>query len=196
MSVFARYFTTGEERQLLRTVARCTGSIAARDHAWMRLLRYTGLRVDSLASLRVQDALDAIREGVLRPPRAKGARAYEVPVSRRARVALQDLLRVRRALGHAQDPDAPLIMSRHRRGLSVRSLQARMQHWVHEAGLPAGSPHWWRHTLAQRVLEHSTAREPLRVVQRVLCHASRSSTAIYTQPTKEEVALSLEEGSA
>ena len=47
-AVFERYLTRREEKQLLATIARHAGLYAKRDHAWIRLVRYTGLRLGNL----------------------------------------------------------------------------------------------------------------------------------------------------
>ena len=84
--------------------------------------------------------------------------------------------------------DAPLVVGRRGTRLAVRSYQARMQHWVKAAGLEINaSPHWLRHTFGQRLIESSTANEPLLVAQQALGHRSITSTQIYTKPTREQV---------
>lgn len=197
-STFSRYMLPAEERQLLTTVKQRSGELARRDHAWMRLMRQTGLRVGTVASLKVTHALEALRTGYLiyEDEIAKKGRGGRVYVNKKARVALTDLMNVRRAMGFAQDPEAPLIMSRNHRGMSVRSFQSRMKHWREEAGMPVNaSPHWWRHTLSKRIMKNSTSEDPRGVVQSVLNHADPRSTAIYTRPDREEVEQSMEEAS-
>jgi len=196
--VFERYLTVTEERQLLRTVAKPQDLLSRRDLAWMRLLRHTGIRVGALAGLTVLDARQALKQGQLysRPEISKGEQAYDVYLNKKARAALTDLLRIRREQGHPDNPDAPLVMSRNHRGLSIRSFEARMQIWVRAAGLDVhASPHWWRHTLCKRLLANSTARDPLGIVQAALGHRSRTSTSVYTLPDREEIAQAMEEAS-
>lgn len=195
MQVFERYLTEGEERQLLRTVAQYVDVRARRDHAWMEVLRVTGVRIRAFSQLTVAHAEEAVRTGVLRLEGAiqKRGRAQRVPVAKRGRSALRRLLRIRRELGYAPRPEAPLVMSRHHRALSVRSYQARMRHWVEVAGLDVqASPHWFRHTLAKRIVARSEARDPAAIVQGVLGHAGRNSTGCYLLPDREAVADAIE----
>lgn len=194
--VFERYLSITEERLLLRTVAEYTSILAQRDHAWMRLLRQTGIRVGTLAGLTVFDAHEALKDGRVysRPEISKGENGYFVYLNKKARQALKDLLHIRRAMGHPDNADAPLVMSRNNGAMSVRSFQARMVQWCGVAGLPfQASPHWWRHTLAKRIVQQSTARDPRGIVQAALGHSSISSTAVYTLPDREDVARALEE---
>ncbi len=198
MSTFKRYLLPHEERALFSTVRRYSDLYAKRDCAWMRLMRQTGIRVGTLVGLKVRHAQEALRTGYLTYENAiaKRGQGGSVFVTRKARQALQDLLLVRRQMGYHPDPDAPLVMSRKHRGLSIRSCQWRMRRWVELAGLPVdASPHWLRHTLAKRIVERSTAREPLLVVQSVLGHKNISNTAIYARPDREQVDQSIEEAS-
>lgn len=198
METMERYLTPQEERQLFAAVSRINDIYAQRDYAWMRLLRNTGIRVGSLAALTVGDAEDGLATGNLpiNPEFAKRGKGGHVPLNKNARNALRDLLRIRANMGHPKDRSGRLIMGRKHRGLSVRSFQDRMKHWREEAGLPVQvSPHWFRHTLAMRIMENSTSANPLGVVKRVLLHSDISSTAIYTKPSREDVANSLEAAS-
>ena len=214
--VFERYLRPDEERQLFATVGNRADLLAQRDYAWMRLLRQTAIRVGSLAGLTVEDARLALgglksvqgkRFADLRGHRlrvrndiAKKKRGYEVALNKAALQALLDLLRIRRELGHAEIGDAPLVMSRSARatgkGMSVRAFQDRMQHWREAAGLAVeASPHWFRHTLAKRIFERSTATDPRGAVQHALGHASIISGAVYTFPDRDELELTMEEAS-
>ncbi len=198
MHTFERYLTVAEERQLLRSVGKQADIYARRDHAWMRLLRQTGIRVQALSKLTVHDARQALFSKHLQLDAEIQKRGIEhkVFVTRKAQQAIKDLLAIRREMGHAEHPDAPLIVSRNNRGLSVRSFQARMQHWCRVAGLEvSASPHWWRHTVAKRLIASSTSTDPLGIVQSALGHKSRNSTAIYAAPDRESVMHAMEAAS-
>lgn len=194
---FDRYLTPDEERKLFRVVGQYRDALARRDYAWMQLLRQTGIRVNALAGLTVGDARRAQQEGYLelRAVHAKGGRGGKVFLTKRAKEAVRELLRVREKQGFYGEPDHPLIMSRIHRGISVRSLQARLALWCERARIRAASPHWFRHTLAKRVMKQSTAKDPRGIVKRVLGHVSITSTAIYTEPDREDVELAMEEAS-
>ncbi len=195
---FDRYLTGPEERKLLRTVGAFGNVLARRDHAWMRVLRQTGVRITAFSRLTVADAQAAIREHRLELAGAiqKGKREHGMHVTRKARRAFSDLLRVRKEMGATPDPDGPLVMSRKHQRMSVRSFQARLRYWGAQAGISVPvSPHWFRHTLAKRLIDASTSQDPLGVVQAALGHASRNSSAIYAAPDREQVAMDLERAS-
>lgn len=195
--VFERYLTDVEVAQLLRTIERAAGHLAARDSAWMRLLLYTGIRVGSLAALTVEDARAAIdsKHLLIRPEIAKGGRGYRIHASTKAVRALQDLLRIRRQMEPSPDCSA-LVLARTGEPMSVRSFQARMREWVRASRIPQqASPHWLRHTLAKRVMRRSESTDPLSIAQIALGHSRRHTTAIYTLPDREEVARAMEAAS-
>ena len=197
-NTFTRYLLPHEERTLVQTVKHVADVYAQRDHAWMRLLRQTGIRVGTLAGLTVEHAHYALRTGYLsyEAEIAKRKKPGRVYANKKALQALRDLLKVRRVMGYPEVPAAPLIMSRHHKAMAIRSFQARMQLWVRAANLPVNaSPHWWRHTLGKRLIDRSTSVEPLRIVQAALNHANIQNTAIYTQPGREEIERSMEEAS-
>lgn len=195
-AVFHRYLKRDEEQQLLSYVGQFRDVQARRDHAWMRFLRHTGLRVGSMAAITVEDARDALARQHLqvRGDTAKNGRGYVVPLNKSARSALSELLKIRREQGHPMIGGAPLVMSRKGQALSVRSYQARAKKWVRESGLDVeATPHWFRHTLAKRVMAQSTAEDPRGIVAGALGHSDLRSTTVYTMPDREDVARGLEE---
>jgi site-specific recombinase XerC len=193
-ATFEKYYTRDEERRLFATVRKCIADILARrDLHVMVVMRQSGGRVGSIAGLNVGDAQRALSEHKLRFTRVKGGRPYEVHANRVCRRALRELLRVRLAQGYKNtDPNAPLIMSRNHRRISVRSLQARVKKWTLAAAIFHGTPHVFRHTLGKRIVETSTSPEPLRIAQRVLGHRDISTTTIYTAPDRDTVREAME----
>lgn len=192
--VFERYLTVAEERQLFAAVAQFGSVHARRDHAWMRLLRQTGIRVGSLAVLTTADARAALKEGYLTVRAIKRSSAGKIYLNKKSRQALQDLLKLRREMGYAEDPDGALVMGREHAGMAVRTFQQRMRHWCQVAGLSVeASPHWWRHTLGKRLMQVSTAADPRGIVQRALNHASINSSAVYTFPDRADYEAAMEE---
>lgn len=190
--VFDRYYTQQEEKRLFRTIRQYSSIQASRDHAWMQVLLHTGLRIESFARLTVADAKEALRSHHLKYI-GKGNKPGSVYCNQTAHKYLRELLTIRSQQGHADLDDSPLVMSRHKTALSIRSYQLRMSHWCKLAEVPVGTPHWLRHTLAKRIMQNSTANDPRGVVQGVLNHSNPASTYVYTMPDKEELAQTLEE---
>lgn len=196
--VLERFFTEAEEQKLFRHIKQFADLGARRDYAWMRFARSTGVRVSVLVGMTCADARAGLATEYfdVRGEVNKRGKAYRIYLAKAARSALHDLLAVRREQGHVELPHEPVIMSRNHRGLSERSFQSRMEKWVKEAGLSVqASPHWFRHTLGQRIIARSTARNPLVAVAEALGHDNINSTRIYTLPTREEMARTMEEAS-
>ncbi|MFT3964105.1 tyrosine-type recombinase/integrase [Propionivibrio sp.] len=207
-----RYLTEEEQTKLLWTLKLHSGDpLAARDYAWVRALRHSGLRIQEFSHISVGDALAALRSGYLFVPREhrkgwnrkptqdgklrKPPKDHSVYLTDALRRALQDLLKCRFELTGADCREFdPLVVSRHGTAMSVRSYQLRLSAWAEKAGLPPGvSPHWLRHTRAMAIMQSSTARDPRGVVQKALGHADIRSSGVYTQTPREEVEAALDE---
>jgi site-specific recombinase XerD len=209
--MFRRYLTVPQQTQLLATVRQQGSLEARRDHGWLRLLRALGLRIGETAKLTCGQARLGLQTNYLlipasdrkgrravaaagAPPRPDQRQPLTALVTVEAQAALRDLLKVREAqTGERHPPDAaPLILNRYGEALAVRSYQLRMEFWGKAAGITEPiSPHWLRHTRAMNIMRLSEAADPRGIVQHVLGHASIASTAIYTGPTKEDVAAAL-----
>jgi site-specific recombinase XerC len=193
-----KYLTEAEQKSLLNAAKTCACPLAQRDYWWMRLAMSTGMRVNEMSLLLVAQAEAALRSGwlvVLAAQRKGGKRGHEYLVTSSVRECLQHLLALQRdqAPPVDQQPESlPLLWGRDGKRLSVRSYQARLQHWARAAGLGlAVSPHWLRHTRAMNILRRSRAVNPLGVVQEALAHASIASTGIYTRMSREDYTAAL-----
>lgn len=194
--VFERYVTERDEKRIFAYLNKLRCPWARRDLGWMMLARFTGLRVGSLVALTVGDARHALATNHLRvdAAHAKGGRGYEVFVTDKARRALQILLSVRREIGRTMNESRPLIVGRQGGFVTPRLLQTRMRHWCKAVGLAAGaSPHWWRHTMAKRIMANSTSRDPRAVAAAALGHSDMRSTFQYTLPDREEIEQTMRE---
>ncbi|MGR8931928.1 MAG: tyrosine-type recombinase/integrase [Gammaproteobacteria bacterium] len=185
--IMDRFLTQEEEKRLFQTVKQHNSIEAQRDLAWMMLLRSTGIRVGALSGLTVADARQALSDHhlTIRPEINKRRASYKIYLGKVAEQALRLLLKVRREMGHPEQWDAPLILSRESNAMSIRAFQQRCKKWRELAGVPHVSPHWFRHTLAMRIMQSSTAKDPRGVVMASLGHRSINSTAQYTQPDKQ-----------
>lgn len=200
--VMERYLTEDEEARLFGTVRRLADIYARRDYAWMRVLLYSGMRISEFSALTVGDAEDALRHGAIFIPaeRRKGGRAGRADdlmlrIHARLREALEDLLKIREAMGGETGRGQPLVLSRNGgAAMSVRSYQSRFSKWSREAGIPErASPHWLRHTCAMRIKARTTSTNPLLAIKAQLGHRSLSSTGVYAQTTREEMDAALAE---
>ena len=197
-----RYLTGDEQERLLKTLkeAACRDALGRRDDATVRLLLHSGLRIGETLKISVGEALAALKSGYLFIPRAhrkghgKGvADDHSVYLTKPLRRALEDLIKVRHEITAADCNVAdPLIIGRHGEGVTIRAFELRYKLHAQLAGIALSSPHWLRHTHGMNLLRHSTAREPLVIVQRALGHRSIASTGVYAHATREELEASLD----
>ncbi len=145
---------------------------SVRQLALLEMLYGSGLRATELVSL----PLSAVpRDAPLITVTGKGGVARMVPVSERAREALQEWLKIR-----PQDPASRFLFpSRGGKHLSRVRLYQMLKELAARADLdPTGiSPHVLRHAFATHLLEGGA---DLRVLQTLLGHADIATTQIYT----------------
>ena len=145
---------------------------AIRQLALLELLYGSGLRASELVSLPVSAVP---RDVPMLTVMGKGGQARMVPVSERAREALQQWLDVR----PTDPPSRFLFPSRGGKHLTRIRLYQVLKELAARADLdPKGiSPHVLRHAFATHLLEGGA---DLRVLQTLLGHADIATTQIYT----------------
>jgi integrase/recombinase XerD len=142
---------------------------AIRQLAFLELLYGSGLRATELVSLPLSSVP---RDAPFLTVMGKGGQARMVPVSERAREALNAWLGVR------EDGSRYLFPSRGKHISRVRLFQL-LKELALRADIPAESisPHVLRHAFATHLLEGGA---DLRVLQTLLGHADIATTQIYT----------------
>ena len=160
---------------------------ALRLRCLVEFLAATGLRVSELVGLK-RAAVLADRDFLT--IKGKGGRERLVPVSARARLALNDYLN--ELAHHEEEKSKWLFPSRGAGGALTRQHFAlELKKLAAAAGLPAGSisPHVLRHGFASTLLSHGA---DLRAVQQMLGHADIATTQIYTHVQPERLKLAVE----
>lgn len=156
---------------------------ALRLHALLETLYATGLRVSELVSLPRSVVRSDDRFLIVL---GKGAKERMVPLSLKAREALQAFLSLRDAMpGFDENPW--LFPAFSESGHLARQVFAReLKALAVRAGLSASSvsPHVLRHAFASHLLQNGA---DLRTVQQLLGHADISTTQIYTHVLEERL---------
>jgi integrase/recombinase XerD len=148
-----------------------------RDHAMLRLLSATGMRVGELVMVNVSDVDFA--EGRVRVV-GRGNRERSLPLDQ----ATLDSIRVyldqaRPFLTRNAPSEAALVVNQRGLRLTRQGFWLIMKGLVREAGLPAiMTPHMLRHSFATHQIGVGLGLEELR---QLLGHASIATTQIYTQ---------------
>jgi integrase/recombinase XerC len=178
--------SAAEVQALLRVAGQSGRSLARRNYALAQVMLQAGLRVGEVAALTIADLELHDRSGQVRI-HGKGAKERVVPLNTTARRALQAYLNGR------EPPSAksPVFLSESGAALSLRSIQAVITTLARRAKIThAVSAHTCRHAFALNFLrEHPGKLVELSVL---LGHDSVETTAIYTQPSAEEMAEDLE----
>ena len=156
---------------------------ALRLHALLETLYATGLRVSELVGLPVTVARTDHRFLLVR---GKGSKERMVPLSPKARDALQRFLALRDSLPGSDD-NPWLFPAFSESGHLARQVFAReLKGLTARAGLSTSaiSPHVLRHAFASHLLQNGA---DLRTVQQLLGHADISTTQIYTHVLEERL---------
>jgi site-specific recombinase XerD len=141
---------------------RCFGG--SRALVLLLLLLDTGMRLGEAEGLTLDDAGEAIREGVLRV-RGKGARERQLPVGRAARNALRRYLQVYRPTS----PSDALFVAGNGRPVVAEGLRQIIRRAGRRAGVRGVHPHRLRHTFARKFL--MSGGDAL-TLQRILGHST------------------------
>lgn len=155
---------------------------AWRMHCLIELLYATGLRVSELVGLKIGAVLSDDRFLTVK---GKGGRERLVPISKRARQAVAEYLKM--LAKHDKDGGAWLFPSHGAAGhLTRQHFALELKALAREAGLDAGaiSPHVLRHAFASHLLAGGA---DLRAVQQMLGHADIATTQIYTHVQTERL---------
>ena len=153
----------------------------------MQLFLQTGLRVGEAAALLVEDVVLRDRMGQI-TVRGKGEKQREVPLNAAARRGLSRYLESRGEIA----PNAPLFESSRGQAMSVRSMQHTVSVLAQRAKLDriTVSAHTLRHTFALEYLRDNPGK--LVELASLMGHESLDTTFLYTRPSMEDLAESLE----
>jgi integrase/recombinase XerD len=164
-------------RALLAFCARRDTPEGERDHAMLRLLWATGMRVGELVTLNVSDIdLANARVRVV----GRGNRERKLPLDQATVDALRAYLNDGRAfLVRNVSNEQALVVNQRGMRLTRQGFWLIMKGIVRDAGLPLMiTPHTLRHSFATLQLGEGRGLEELR---QILGHASIATTQIYSQ---------------
>jgi tyrosine recombinase XerC len=174
-----RYLSEEDMQRLLDIPRGSADRQSTRDAALLELLYSSGIRVQELCQLNVED-ID-LWGGMVRVF-GKGSRERLVPLGQTAQKILHTYIedrpaRLRRA--------APLFLNHRTTRLSDRGARNIVAKWVNQAALRQKiSPHAFRHSFATHLLDRGC---DLRSVQEMLGHRNITTTQIYTHVSPEHL---------
>jgi site-specific recombinase XerD len=179
--------TDVEAHALLRAAGASSHGLAPRNYALAQIMLQAGLRVGEVAALTVADISMSDRSGSVRIRQGKGLKARDVPLNATARRAVRQHLDHRAAAG-----SAALFTSSRETAMPVRTIQAVIASLARRARLTRVpvSAHTLRHTFALGYLRDNPGK--LVELAGLLGHESLDTTAVYTRPSRDDLAADLE----
>ncbi|WP_420608316.1 tyrosine-type recombinase/integrase [Novosphingopyxis sp.] len=176
-----------EAHALLRAAGASSHGLAPRNYALVQIMLQAGLRVGEVAALTVADISMSDRSGSVRIRQGKGLKARDVPLNATARRAVRQHLDHRTAAG-----SAALFTSSRETAMPVRTIQAVIANLARRARLTRVpvSAHTLRHTFALGYLRDNPGK--LVELAGLLGHESLDTTAVYTRPSRDDLAADLE----
>ncbi len=175
-------FTAEEEKRML-AAAR-----APRDRLIMELLLRTGLRLEELCTLTIDDIVDGPEGAYLRVRQGKGAKDRIVPLDTQRVKLSRQLRQYIRSIRPSETACRALFLTSRRAGydfepLSPRGVQLMMRRIGEATGIHI-HPHKFRHTFATRSL---AAGVDVMALQRVLGHTTLAMVSRYVHYQKDDL---------
>ena len=171
----ARWPSEDEVAKLL--AGQFFGQFPERDRLILELLYSTGVRVDELSGM----TLDDFREQDVILVRGKGKKERFVLFGECAQDALNAYLPVREKLlaKKARESKALFfgLQGSEREGLTVRNISRIVKAAALAQGLPPRHPHAFRHAFATHMIDHGAS---IVIISKLLGHAKLSTTERYT----------------
>jgi len=184
--------SVNEMNRLLNTVHQAVPALSGvpteqsfltiRDRAMLEVLYSAALRVSELCGLNWADVDWNKREVTVL---GKGNRERICPLGQKALEALLEYSRhYEQRWEKKPEGPAPVFLSQNHQRIVTRTIPRTIRKWCHQAGVKRVNPHAFRHSAATHMLERGA---DIRVIQKMLGHASILTTEIYTQVAIRQV---------
>lgn len=149
-----------------------------RDRAIMELFYSTGIRLNELLMLDVDDIRISGKEKYVVKVIGKGAKERLIPLGKKAKLSLDNYLGKRNISFKTAMPDTPLFVSSGRKRIGRRTVQERISRYIRSVSAGTGvGPHTLRHSVATHLLDQGV---DIRAIKDLLGHSSLSTTQVYT----------------
>jgi len=191
-------FLTLAEVVLLREVVRNRkeGALkvgkktAVRDWFVINLGLFTGLRVQEMSDLKIEDVMISKESSSLIVRNGKGGKARLVKFSREFKSVTIEYLQWKESVGESCEGGAPLIYSTNSKGsMTTRGIQKIFERNAKRAGVADHSIHHLRHTYGSHLYKESGHN--LRMVQEQLGHSTITITEVYAHVLQPDLVRAL-----
>jgi len=177
-----------EVTTILQVSGKSSHGLASRNYALLQVMLQAGLRIGEVVNLQMRDLVIYDRTGSVRIAKGKGNKDRVIPMNATLRRALIRLIQKR----ESKNPEEFVFLSKRGQALTVRAAQKSVTGIVRRAKIKriSVSAHTLRHTFATNYLKANP--EHLRELAELLGHESLDTTAVYTKPSQEDLAETVE----
>lgn len=175
-----KYLTLEQSVELLNAV---DGNYKERDYCIITLFLNCGLRVSEMSGLNYTDIRTDNTMRVL----GKGNKERIIYLNSACISAINEYMKTRPVDGIKSDDKKALFISRNKRRMSTKTIQAMVYKYIKKIGLSSQgySCHKLRHTAATLMYQHGGV--DIRVLKDVLGHENLGTTEIYTHLNSEQM---------
>lgn len=169
-----------------------TANLARRDKAIIVLMLFTGLRVSEVCHLRLNDVEVKARSGLVMVRYGKGHKYREVPLNKDVRQALSGWLAVRPSDSQevVKRKVDYLFYSKKGGPLRSRAVQRMVERLAHAARIEVTvTPHTLRHTFGKNLVDTGISLDRVALL---MGHENLDTTAMYTTPSRADLAAAVE----
>jgi len=156
---------------------------AIRNRSMMVLMLNSGIRLEEMMNLKLEDVDIAQRSGTLFIRNGKGMRSRVVPLNADARRYLENWFEFR-----SNSDRREVFLSPNRKSIGRRTIQDALQR-ISDFSHVEFSPHTLRHTFAKNLIDSGVGIEK---VAMLLGHSSIETTRIYTTPSSQDLVRAVE----
>ena len=179
-----------EVHVLLMSTGYSSHGLSKRNYALVQVILQAGLRIGEVANLKICDLTIRDRSGIVKIVDSKG-RKYREVFLKGIKTTLRRALKAYMDTRDGIKEEDHLFVSNSGKRCSIRSLQ----HVISDLSKRVKSctritPHVLRHTFATHYLESNP--NGLVNLAAIMGHDSPNTTAIYTKPSEEKIASSME----
>ncbi len=157
--------------------------VRQRDASMVIFLLNTGLRLNEVINLQMEDLRLSERKGQIFVRQGKGSKQRTVPLNSHAYKAIEEWQKIRP--DHTKNTFVFIpLETESARALSSRAIQRAVRRLGKLADLPRLSPHALRHTFAKNLVNSGVSIEKIAAL---LGHSNLNTTRIYITPSQQDL---------
>lgn len=185
-----KWLSPSEQERFLSYVELETSEwLRTRNLAAIDLMLYAGLRVQEVSDLMIDDISASGKDLKIIVRDGKRGKFATVTLVQKYARNLKKWQRLRKDADKAEHTQSDRLFVSERSGqLNPRGIQKFIAKYAGLAGIAGVTPHRFRHSFCKNLARQDT---PIEIIKRLARHESISTTAIYVDPSSDEMIQSL-----